>query len=178
MNFLTPINGISALSEKLLVKIKEFFWKPLQSRQGAATVAVLAVGLAGLAIVAFVLVGPPRLLAKSESPAFCAGCHVMEEQHTAWSHAGAHRRFRCVDCHLPNGDAISHYLWKSIDGMKDAIFFHTGQVPERITLSDHGTEVLQKNCIRCHQETVANMNTSRQCWNCHRRLQHRLTGTL
>jgi cytochrome c nitrite reductase small subunit len=62
--------------------------------------------------------------------------------------------------------------------MKDAIFFHTGQVPERITLSDHGTEVLQENCIRCHQETVSNMDTSRQCWNCHRRLQHRLTGSI
>lgn len=152
----------------------------LKSRQGSvATPAVLlAAGVAGLAILAFVLVGPPHLLAKSESPEFCASCHVMEEQHTAWSHAGAHRRIRCVDCHLPNGDPIGHYFWKSIDGMKDVIFFHSGQVPERITLSSHGTEVVQQNCLRCHEETVSRMDTTRQCWKCHRGLQHRLTGTI
>ena len=148
----------------------------LKSRQQA--VVLLAAGLIGLAILIFLLIGPPRLLAKSESPAFCASCHVMEGQFTAWSHAGAHRRIRCVDCHLPNGGPFAHYLWKSIDGMKDVLFFHSGHVPERITLSSHGTQVVQTNCIRCHEETVSRMDTTRQCWKCHRQLQHRMTGTI
>lgn len=134
--------------------------------------------LAVPAVTAFLLVGPPQLLAKSESPAFCAGCHVMEEQHAAWSHAGAHRRVRCVDCHLPNGNAFVHYVWKSIDGMKDVVSFHSGMVPERIALSKHGEKVLQANCIRCHDQAVSMMDTTRQCWSCHRQLRHRLTGTL
>jgi cytochrome c nitrite reductase small subunit len=129
-----------------------------------------------LVLTAFLLVGPPQLLAKSESPAFCASCHVMEEQHTAWSHAGAHRRIRCVDCHLPNGNHLIHYVWKSIDGMKDVISFQTGMVPERITLSQHGAKVVQANCIRCHEQTVSHMDTTRQCWTCHRQLRHRQTG--
>jgi cytochrome c nitrite reductase small subunit len=129
-----------------------------------------------LVLTAFLLVGPPQLLAKSESPAFCASCHVMEEQHTAWSHAGAHRRIRCVDCHLPNGNHLIHYVWKSIDGMKDVISFQTGMVPERITLSHHGAKVVQANCIRCHEQTVSHMDTTRQCWTCHRQLRHRQTG--
>lgn len=130
------------------------------------------------AVSAFLLAGPPQLLAKSESPAFCAGCHVMEEQHTAWSHAGAHRRVRCVGCHLPNDNAANHYVWKAIDGMKDFVYFHTGMVSERIVLTAHGGKVLQSNCIRCHEHAVSQMDTTRECWSCHRQLRHRLTGTL
>lgn len=148
----------------------------LKNRQRLTVLFIF--GVASLVAMAFLLFGPPQLLAKSESPAFCASCHVMEEQHTAWSHAGAHRRIRCVDCHLPNGNALSHYVWKSIDGMKDVISFHSGHVPERITLSSHGATVVQSNCIRCHEAAVVNMDTSRQCWGCHRQLRHRLTGTV
>lgn len=39
----------------------------------------------------FLLLGPPQLLAKSESPAFCASCHVMKPQYEAYMHNGAHR---------------------------------------------------------------------------------------
>lgn len=148
----------------------------LKSTKGVLT--LLTIGIAGLAVMAFLLFGPPQLLHKSESPAFCASCHVMEEQHTAWSHAGAHRRIRCVDCHLPNGNHLLHYVWKSIDGMKDVISFNTGMVPERITLSSHGAKVVQANCIRCHEETVSQMDITRQCWGCHRQLRHRLTGII
>ena len=108
--------------------------------------------LAGIAVVLFLLHGPPKLLAKSESPDFCAGCHVMQAEFESWSHEGAHRREKCVDCHLPNDNTAVHYVWKSIDGMKDVLFFYSGMVPERITLTDHGATVLQSNCIRCHAE--------------------------
>ena len=139
---------------------------------------ILSAVLGGVAITAFMLVGPPKLLAKSESPDFCASCHVMGEEHAAWRHAGAHRRIRCVDCHLPNGNPVVHYVWKSIDGMKDVISFNTGFVPETIMLSTHGERVVQANCIRCHETTVARMDTTRKCWGCHRQLRHRLTGTI
>ncbi|MBJ6725051.1 cytochrome c nitrite reductase small subunit [Geomesophilobacter sediminis] len=147
--------------------------KPQKPLKVFLVAAVLALSAA-----LFLALGPPQLLAKSESPAFCAGCHVMEEEHTAWSHAGAHRRLRCVDCHLPEGNPVVHYVWKGIDGMKDVICFHTGHVPERIELSAHGAEVVQANCVRCHQSTLAGIDTTRRCWGCHRQLRHRLTGTM
>lgn len=127
---------------------------------------------------AFLMLGPPRLLAKSESPDFCAGCHVMEAEYDAWSHAGAHRRNACVDCHLPNRNKAVHYVWKSIDGMKDTLAFYSGRVPERIVISAHGREVLQDNCIRCHESTVAHIDQERPCWQCHRRIAHRGTGQI
>ncbi len=139
---------------------------------------LLIIGTGAAALLFFLLLGPPRLLAKSDQPAFCAGCHVMEAEYDAWAHAGAHRRKTCVDCHLPNGNAGIHYIWKAIDGMKDVVLFYSGAVPEHIELTEHGKEVLQANCIRCHEQTVANINHERKCWECHRRIMHTRSGVM
>jgi len=138
----------------------------------------LLAGGAGLVLVLFLILGPPKLLAKSERPDFCAGCHVMENNYEAWAHSGAHRRKKCVDCHLPNENAGIHYVWKSIDGLKDVLFFYSGRVPERIALTAHGAEVLQANCIRCHEDATEFINHERKCWGCHRRIAHKLSGAI
>jgi cytochrome c nitrite reductase small subunit len=139
---------------------------------------LLIIGLVAAAVIIFLLHGPPKLLAKSESPGFCAGCHVMESEFESWSHEGAHRRKLCVDCHLPNENAAIHYVWKSLDGLKDIAFFYSGRAPEHIRLTSHGAEVLQANCIRCHQTTVEYINHDRKCWECHRRIMHRRSGSI
>ncbi|MEW5746670.1 MAG: cytochrome c nitrite reductase small subunit [Nitrospirota bacterium] len=139
---------------------------------------LIIVVIAGAAVLLFLLLGPPKLLAKSESPDFCAGCHVMEDQYEAWAHAGAHRRIKCVDCHLPNQNTTTHYVWKAIDGFKDVAVFYSGRVPDRITLTSHGSKVLQTNCVRCHESTVSMINQDRNCWECHRRIVHKRSGAM
>jgi cytochrome c nitrite reductase small subunit len=146
--------------------------------KGGVGVIVLSVLGVGILAAIFLMLGPPRLLAKSETPDFCAGCHVMEAEYEAWAHAGAHRRKVCVDCHLPNQNMAVHYIWKSIDGLKDTVAFYSGRVPERIEISAHGQEVVQANCIRCHESTVSHMNHERLCWQCHRRVAHRGVGQI
>ncbi len=140
----------------------------------------LLIGGVILALVGlFLAFGPPRLMARTETPEFCSSCHVMQAEYEAWRHQGAHRRERCVDCHLPHENLASYYVWKSIDGMKDVVFFHSGHVPERIEISERGQRFVQGNCIRCHGETVARMmDKERNCWDCHRQLRHRLTGVI
>jgi cytochrome c nitrite reductase small subunit len=146
----------------LLKKIK---WKI------AVPVLVLAGAAAG-----FLAFGPPQLMAKTETALFCASCHAMESQFEAWFNVGAHRSIRCVDCHLPHQNLPAYYVWKSIDGMKDVVVFYSGRTPENITLSDRGRRFVQANCIRCHSERVAMINQERDCWECHRFLQHSLAG--
>lgn len=142
-------------------------------------VPFLLLGLGGgILLLIFLLLGPPQLLAKSKHPDFCAGCHVMEAEYDAWAHAGAHRRNLCVDCHLPNDNVGVHYVWKALDGMKDIALFYSGQVPERITITEHGRKVLQQNCVRCHEQTVMNIDQQRNCWECHRRVMHTRSGAL
>ena len=148
------------------------------SKKGRIGLYVLAVLVVGILASLFLALGPPQLLAKSETPMFCVGCHVMEAEFDAWSHTGAHRREMCVDCHLPNTNPAMHYFWKSIDGMKDTLAFYSGRVPDRITISEHGKEVVQSNCIRCHESTVTHINQDRPCWDCHRRLSHRRSGAI
>ena len=132
----------------------------------------------GLAAALFLMFGPKKLLAKSSEPDFCVSCHVMEAQYEAWTHAGAHRRNKCVDCHLPNDNLSVHYVWKTIDGVKDLLVFYSGSVPEQIQLTSRGQGVLKNNCVKCHETTVMLVDSSRQCWSCHRRISHKRSGSI
>jgi len=139
---------------------------------------VLLGGAIALGAALFLTVGPPQLLAKSETPEFCASCHLHESHYEAWFHQGAHRRKSCVDCHLPNDNVAVHYTWKSIDGMKDLVLFNAGRVPDDIRITEHGRKVVQANCIRCHEATVDMIDQERNCTDCHRRIMHKRSGAI
>ncbi|MBM4286347.1 MAG: cytochrome c nitrite reductase small subunit [Deltaproteobacteria bacterium] len=147
---------------------------PKQRRWGLALLLILLVAVAAGSFLAF---GPPGLYARSESPEFCGSCHVMDTQYESWFHS-AHRRAKCVDCHLPNDSLARHLFWKGVDGIWDTVAFHTGRFAEDIRISNHGARVVQENCVRCHAETVARISTDRNCWECHRRLSHKRTGAV
>ena len=136
---------------------------------GAVAVAVLG---------AYMAFGSPGLYAKSESPQFCGSCHVLQPEYEAWFHSGAHHRIKCIDCHLPNDNLANHLVAKGLEGIKDAAKFHTGMVSDNIRISDHGAKVVLGNCQRCHAETIARINEDRRCWDCHRRISHKRTGTI
>jgi cytochrome c nitrite reductase small subunit len=155
----------------LIKRIKE-----LAARHEAALVKTsIYAGAAGCALLAL-LFGPPRLIERTETPQFCGLCHSMKPQHEAWAHS-AHRSARCIDCHLPNDNAANHYLWKTIDGNKDVFYEFSGlREHDEIKLSAHGHRVLQANCIRCHEDTVAHINNARACIDCHRTAGHKRQG--
>jgi cytochrome c nitrite reductase small subunit len=135
-------------------------------------VAILFVGGVFLAF------GPPGIYAKSETPGFCGSCHVLEMEYEAWFHSGAHARITCVDCHLPNDTFARHLVWKTIDGLKDALAFHSGRVSDTIRLSERGAGFVRENCQRCHTEINARINEDRRCWDCHRKMTHKNTGAI
>ncbi len=149
-----------------------------EGKRSKLLIRVGVAGVFGVVLSLFLMFGPPGLLAKSEAPVFCGGCHVMESEYESWFHTGAHKRKKCVECHLPNENVAMHYVWKAIDGMKDVVFFYSGRVPEHITITAHGAEVLQGNCIRCHSEAVQNVNPGRKCWDCHRWITHKRSGSI
>ena len=144
-------------------------------RAGLVVVIVLAVGAALGFFLAF---GPPGLYAKSETPEFCGSCHVLQTQYESWFHSGSHAQIKCVDCHLPNDTFARHFTWKTIDGAKDFLAFHMGRVSDPIKISNRGAGFVQENCVRCHGEIVARISTDQNCWSCHRRFTHKLTGAI
>ena len=115
--------------------------KRLWSYLGIMTIIGTAGGL-------FASFGPPKLYATSESPEFCAACHVMEAEYDAWRHQGAHRRIKCIDCHLPNDQIVNHLIEKSLQGMWDTFIFYSGRVPDKIRLSDSGAKIAKANKSR------------------------------
>jgi len=153
--------------------VRDFLGRHRRFLQVFGTLAVL-----GCVVGAFLSFGPPGLYAKSETPEFCAGCHVMESQYENWFHHGAHRRVKCIDCHLPNDHAARHLTRKGMDGMWDAYVFYSGRVPDTITLSQSGAALVQENCLRCHGEMVSRINEDRNCWQCHRRVSHKVSGAM
>jgi cytochrome c nitrite reductase small subunit len=83
---------------------------------------LLIVSLFSIPLLSF---GSSKSAEGTDRSEYCISCHVMEAEYEAWMHSGAHRRKDCVDCHLPNENKFVHYLWKSIDGLKDLIVFHS-----------------------------------------------------
>lgn len=134
--------------------------------------------LAAITVGGFASFGPPKLYAKSGAPAFCAQCHVMEPQYENWFHNGGHRRQKCIECHLPNDGIARHMALKGITGMWDSFVFYSGRVPDTIKISQSGAAIVQENCKRCHEQTVSMIKEDRNCWSCHRRLSHKISGAL
>ena len=148
----------------------------LKSHKWKILIGVLFTGLVVSGVGLFLSFGPPDLMAKTETPLFCAACHTMESNFESWFHVGAHRTILCVDCHLPHQNRGVYYLWKSLDGLWDVAVFYSGRVPERIDISARQQGVVQANCIRCHETRVGRIDQERQCWSCHRWLQHNLSA--
>ena len=146
---------------------KKKHWKVL----GLLIVAAIAVG-------GFVSFGPPGLYARSGTPEFCAQCHVMEAQYEDWFHNGGHRRQKCIDCHLPNDSMARHLVLKGMTGMWDSYVFYSGRVPDTIKITEKGAAIVQENCNRCHEQIVSMIKEDRNCWTCHRRLSHKITGAM
>jgi len=140
---------------------------------GRGLTIVLSVGI----LFFIVVMVSPRIIATTNNPEFCARCHVMEEQYLTLMKGGLHNSIKCVDCHLPNSNKISFYIWKGIDGTSDVVHFYSGNVPEKIQASEHAKKTIQANCIRCHEGMVSAITIAdRKCWDCHKRTSHRQAG--
>ena len=111
----------------------------------------------------------------------CNNCHVMNPMYENYYHAAHQRAAECADCHLPHENAVAYWLEKGRQGAHDVYFFSTGQTPEMIRANEHSQEIIQSNCIRCHEETVESIIMGaqafdRNCWDCHRDVAHGTRG--
>ncbi|MDP2778067.1 MAG: hypothetical protein Q8O48_10530, partial [Anaerolineales bacterium] len=59
--------------------------------------------------------------------------------------------------------------------------FVTNNIPVAIRASDKTKEIVQANCIHCHEDSVEDIVMGEQlferfCWDCHRAVAHGLRG--
>jgi len=110
----------------------------------------------------------------------CNNCHVMDYAYEGWYHAAHQSWAGCVDCHVPH-NLIPKYLYKAKSGMNHVTMFTLGHIPEPLRAKDDTKQIVQANCVRCHEETVSaiadgSMDPARTgdrfCAECHRSIAH------
>lgn len=137
---------------------------------------LIAVAAAVIALGFFVFVTDAPAYAGTNSET-CNNCHVMNPMYENYYHAAHQRVAECADCHLPHENVIAYYFEKGRQGAHDVYVFSLGKTPEMIRANEHSREIIQTNCLRCHQETVETITMGaqpfdRQCWDCHRDVAH------
>lgn len=120
----------------------------------------------------------------SDNPKTCANCHVMTPQYATWQNSSHREWATCNDCHVPQDNVIKKFAFKAKDGLYHAYVFTSRGEPEVIKMKEAGIEVVQNNCIRCHQNQVTDAKlsatvqdhfknrTDRKCWECHQEVPH------
>ncbi|WP_425804310.1 cytochrome c3 family protein [Desulfitobacterium sp. Sab5] len=78
----------------------------------------------------------------TSKPDFCASCHQIKPQVTAWS-AGPHNQVECLNCHADPGTV--GYVKRKIGGLHEVYLQATDQVPDKIVARFNVA-----TCISCH----------------------------
>ncbi len=137
----------------------------------------LIVGIvAGFLIIGYGMYVTDFTVYLGHDPNACNNCHIMDYAYEGWYHSGHHLWGNCIDCHTPQ-DFVPMYLYKAKSGYNHVTAFSLGEIPEPIRAKQDTKEIVQANCIRCHLETVENindgqMNSGRYCFDCHRTVPH------
>ena len=117
-------------------------------------------------------------------PSACVNCHIMEPQYAGWQKGSHHAVARCIDCHLP-ASFVPKYMAKAENGYRHGKLFTTQTFEEPIVVQARGREVLEANCVRCHQSLVADLapesspgHEGISCVRCHSGVGHGETARL
>jgi cytochrome c nitrite reductase small subunit len=109
-------------------------------------------------------------------PTTCNNCHVMDAAYEGWYHAPHKNWTTCNDCHTPH-DLIPKYITKAENGYHHVTAFLFKTYPVAIRAREVSRDIVQENCVRCHQNTVADVSigqhdSDRRCFECHRTVAH------
>jgi cytochrome c nitrite reductase small subunit len=114
----------------------------------------------------------------SSDPAACANCHIMQREFDGWQKSSHHAVAGCIDCHLP-AELPGKLLAKGLNGYHHSKAFTLQNFAEPIRLTEKNSEILQDNCLRCHDDMlhdlVAGATTDRdavRCVHCHAGVGH------
>ena len=127
----------------------------------------------------------------SDNPTTCINCHVMNPQYATWFHSSHRERASCNDCHVPQDNVFNKYFFKAKDGLRHATMFTLRLEPQVIMIKEAGAEVVQQNCVRCHNELITDnkmlarslsfdhfRTEGRKCWEGIREVPHGRVNSL
>ncbi|MCS7166103.1 MAG: cytochrome c nitrite reductase small subunit [Gemmatales bacterium] len=108
-----------------------------------------------------------------DDPTACLNCHVMREHYDGWQKAGHHAVAVCNDCHLPHSSLAKWYA-KARNGLFHSKAFTLQDFHEPIMIHPWNHQVVQTNCVACHQAFVEPILVAGQpdCVRCHQAAGH------
>ncbi len=113
----------------------------------------------------------------SNDPESCVNCHVMRDQYESWNHSSHKEVAVCNDCHTPHDNLVSKYFVKGRNGFNHSVAFTFGTYEDNIRIKDFNAEVVQNNCIECHETFVSQIASHDgeevSCVVCHGNVGHR-----
>lgn len=164
-------------------KIGKFVFKTAPPGKWRVPVIVISGVLTGLVLLILHIGNATSYL--SDEPETCINCHVMYPQYTSWQHSSHGRFATCNDCHVPQTNPVDKYLFKASDGLRHSTMFTFRLEPEVIKIKSAGAEVVQQNCIRCHQSMLDHTSLvseahagDKKCWSCHEETPHGTVSSL
>lgn len=113
----------------------------------------------------------------SNDPAACVNCHIMRDQYDSWRKSPHHAAATCNDCHVPT-DFLGKYYTKAEHGWRHSKGFTLQNFHEPIMITPESREVVQHNCVRCHESMVSELVPAAQhgagvdCIKCHAGIGH------
>jgi cytochrome c nitrite reductase small subunit len=94
----------------------------------------------------------------SNDPEACVNCHIMREQYDGWLKGSHKTAATCNDCHVPH-ELIPKYLSKAQNGFWHSKGFTLQDFHEPIQIKPGNRDILQENCVYCHEELVSQIAT-------------------
>jgi len=132
----------------------------------------------GFAVGAVAFAGGAAFMHISGSPEFCGNCHSMTHEAETFK-LSSHSEQNCAECHLPHQNAVVYMVEKGRSGMVDMYHEVARDYPARIKLSNDAKEMVNANCLRCHENTMKDVkisvepkDTGADCLKCHSRIAH------
>jgi cytochrome c nitrite reductase small subunit len=149
-----------------LTRINPLYWR-------LGLTAVIGI-LVGLSLFTFYYARGTSYL--SDDPQTCLNCHVMREQFQAWGHSSHRTVATCNDCHTPHGFP-DKWVVKAINGWNHSVAFTLGNFHEPIRINQFNAQIVQQNCVECHQPFVSQMSAvhtdqNLTCTACHGNVGH------
>ena len=115
----------------------------------------------------------------STDPKACVNCHIMNDEFSSWKKSGHHHVAVCVDCHLPH-ELVPKLIAKARNGYNHSKAFTLEDFHEPIMITPLNAQILQENCVRCHNTLVhdaiivpaGGVREAQLCIHCHRNVGH------
>lgn len=169
---------------RFLLRLLDLILPPPQWRLPVALVVAATMGIG-----AVVFVKSKAHSYMFDNPKACINCHIMTPQYVSWFHSSHAQVATCNDCHVPQDNIFKTFLHKALDGGRHSALFTIRAERQAIQAIDASKNVIQGNCVRCHDfvnfdvSTKVNLEQIHQgqgkaCWDCHAEVPHGVVRSL